>query len=190
MTQSPNHPIIDSALIFAARAHDGQRRKSTDVPYIVHPVGVMLVLLEMGETDPEMLAGALLHDTVEDTRVTLAEVRAHFGERVEEIVVGCSEPDKSDSWENRKRHTIATLPTAPRAVQLVSAADKLHNLRSMMRDYAAQGERLWKRFNRGQADIAWYYRAVAESLRAGEHGAHPLIQQLSDTVNDFFPVNS
>ncbi len=192
VTQSPNHPMthsfIDSALIFAARAHDGQRRKSTDVPYIVHPVGVMLILLETGETDPELLAGALLHDTVEDTAVTLAEVRDRFGPRVAEIVAGCSEPDKSDTWENRKRHTIAFLQTAPRAVQLVSAADKLHNLRSMVTDFATHGERMWTRFNRGPRDIAWYYRSVAASLQEGELAGHPLVQQLSAAVSDFFPI--
>lgn len=182
------HSLIETALIFAARAHDGQRRKSTDVPYIVHPVGVMLILMETGETDPELLAGALLHDTVEDTKVTLAEVRDRFGPRVAEIVAGCSEPAKSEyAWEARKQHTIAHLKTAPRAVQLVSAADKLHNLRSMMADYVIQGEALWTRFNRDRDRIAWYYRSVAASLRAGELGGHSLVQQLSAAVNDFFP---
>jgi len=178
--------LVDEALTFAARAHARQVRKATDIPYIVHPVGVMLALLESGENDPELLAAALLHDTVEDTGVTLAELREKFGTRVAEIVAGCSEPDKRDTWEARKQHTVAYLKTAPRAIQLVSAADKLHNIRSMTADYAEQGDALWSRFKRGRADIAWYYRAVTASLKEGELRDHPLIRQLDETVKMFF----
>lgn len=181
------HPLIESALVFAARAHAGQKRKSTDVPYIVHPVGVMLLLMEHGEADAELLTAALLHDTVEDTGVTLAQVRAEFGEGVAAIVAGCSEPAKHNhSWEERKRHTIAALPTAPRAVQLISAADKLHNLRSMVADHVTQGEALWSRFNRGRTSIAWYYRSVAESLSQGDLRHHPLLRDLNTTIQQFF----
>jgi len=178
--------LVEAALIFAARAHAGQMRKTTDIPYIVHPVGVMLVLLESGENDPALLAAALLHDTVEDTGVTLAELRERFGARVAEIVEGCSEPDKRDTWEARKQHTVATLKTAPRAIQLVAAADKLDNVRSMMADYAVVGDALWARFKRGRDEIAWYYRAVTSSLKGGELRAHPLIRRLDETVESFF----
>ncbi len=178
--------LVYAALIFAARAHANQKRKSTDVPYIVHPVGVMLVLLECGEADPELLAAALLHDTVEDTGVTLAQLRERFGARVAEIVEGCSEPDKSDTWENRKQHTVGYLKTAPRAVQLVSAADKLHNLRSLASDHAEVGDALWLRFKRGQTEIAWYYRAVTASLAEGDLREHPLIRKLDEAVTSFF----
>jgi len=82
------NPLIDASLAFAARAHAGQTRKATDIPYIVHPVGVMLILIEAGENDPEGLAAALLHDTVEDTEVTLAQIQEAFGARVAEIVAG------------------------------------------------------------------------------------------------------
>ena len=178
--------LVESALIFAARAHAKQLRKSTDIPYIVHPVGVMLVLLESGESDPELLAAALLHDTVEDTGVTLAELRDQFGARVAEIVEGCSEPDKRDTWETRKLHTVGYLKTAPRAIQLVSAADKLHNLRSMVADHAELGDGLWARFRRGRDDIAWYYHAVTASLKEGELRDHLLIRELDETVESFF----
>jgi len=179
-------PLIDSALAFAARAHAGQTRKATDIPYLVHPVGVMLILLQVGETDPEVLAAALLHDTVEDTEVTLAQLREAFGGRVADIVEGCSEPDRSESWEARKQHTVAYLKTAPRAVQLITAADKLHNLRSMIADYAGQGEALWSRFKRGRAETAWYYRAITTSIKAGELRDHPLIRELDETTESFF----
>jgi (p)ppGpp synthase/HD superfamily hydrolase len=182
----PGPELVEAALLFAARAHDGQRRKGTDMPYIVHPVGVMLALVQAGETDPELLAAALLHDTVEDTGVSLAQLREHFGERVARIVEGCSEPDKSDTWEHRKQHTVSYLRTAPRDTLLVSAADKLNNVLSMRADHAELGERLWSRFKRGRAETAWYYRAVTDSLLAGELRQHPLILQLDNTVRTFF----
>src|SRR5258706_1698618 len=140
--------LIDSALIFAARAHRQQTRKGTDIPYIVHPVGVMLLLAQAGETDPEILAAALLHDPLEDAGVSAGTLAQQFGERVAGIVEGCSEPDHGGAaWEDRKQHTVAYLRTAPREIQLVAAADKLHNLRAMLADYAAQGAGLWARFN-------------------------------------------
>jgi (p)ppGpp synthase/HD superfamily hydrolase len=179
--------LIDSALIFAARAHQNQVRKGSDVPYIVHPVGVMLTLQAVGETDPELLAAALLHDTLEDAGVTVEVLAGQFGQRVAGIVAGASEPFSRDAlWETRKQHTVAYLRTAPRDVQLVAAADKLHNLTSMVADREVLGEGLWTRFNRGPREIAWYYRAVAASLLAGELGDHPLVQRLAATVETFF----
>lgn len=182
----PDHVLVDAALRFAARAHAGQMRKGTDVPYIVHPVGVMLALLETGETDPELLAAALLHDTVEDTRTSLTDLRRRFGQRVAAVVEGCSEPDKSDTWEARKQHTVRHLRTAPRDVLLVAAADKLHNLRSLIADEQTLGANLWTRFKRGRPEIAWYYRAVTASLKEGELAGHRIVQTLDDAVVQFF----
>jgi (p)ppGpp synthase/HD superfamily hydrolase len=186
--QHTDQRLVDSALRFAARAHARQMRKGTDVPYIVHPVGVMLVLLEAGETDPELLAAALLHDTVEDTGTPLTRLRAEFGARIAGIVEGCSEPDKGDTWEHRKQHTVDYLRTAPRDVQVVAAADKLHNLRSLIADERVLGDQLWTRFKRGRADVAWYYRSVTASLKAGGLGAHPVVQRLDSAVHSFFGV--
>ena len=179
--------LLDSALIFAARAHRDQLRKGTDIPYIVHPVGVMLLLIQAGETDPALLAAALLHDTIEDTGASPAVLADQFGPRVAQIVQGCSEPDHDGAaWEDRKQHTVDDLRTAPRDIQLVAAADKLHNLRAMLADYAAHGDQLWIRFNRGPAAIEWYYRAVAASLSQGELRAHPVVVQLREAVTAMF----
>jgi (p)ppGpp synthase/HD superfamily hydrolase len=183
----PYSPLVEAALIFAARAHQRQFRKATDVPYIVHPVGVMLILQQTGETDPELLAAGVLHDTIEDAGVSADALAARFGPRVAEIVVGCTEPDHATAaWEIRKEHTIAYLRTAPREIQLVAAADKLHNIWSMAADYAEQGERLWGRFNRGRPAIEWYYRALADSLGAGDLRDHPIVQQLHAQVAALF----
>ena len=183
----PYSRLINSALIFAAQAHREQVRKGTGTPYIVHPVGVMLALMEAGEHDPALLAAALLHDTLEDAGVTVDTLRARFGARVADIVVGASEPYSRDElWETRKQHTVEHLRTAPREVQLVAAADKLHNLTSMVIDHAELGEGLWTRFNRGRPDIAWYYRGICDSLQAGALREHPLVAQLAETVRTFF----
>jgi (p)ppGpp synthase/HD superfamily hydrolase len=184
------YSLLDTALAFAASAHQWQKRKGTAIPYIVHPVGVMVVLLQAGETDTEVLAAALLHDTLEDAGITPAELRKKFGERVAAIVEGCSEPDKRASWEVRKQHTVEYLQTAPRAVQLVVVADKLHNLRSLVADYAEMGESLWKRFKRGRPENAWYYRAVINSLKVGGLSDHPLLQELDRSVAQFFEAPS
>jgi (p)ppGpp synthase/HD superfamily hydrolase len=179
--------LINSALIFAARAHRRQLRKGTDIPYIVHPVGVMLLLAQAGEADPALLAAALLHDTMEDAGVSASLLVEKFGPRVAQIVQGCSEPDHDGAaWEDRKQHTVDYLRAAPRDIQLVAAADKLHNLRAMLADYAEQGERLWGRFNRGPAAIEWYYRAVTASLSQGELRAHPVVVQLREAVAALF----
>ena len=183
--------LVDSALIFAATAHREQVRKGTGVPYIVHPVGVMLLLIQAGEQDPELLAAALLHDTLEDAGATVEGLRDQFGARVAEIVAGASEPYSRDAlWETRKQHTVDYLRTAPREVQLVAAADKLHNLSSMVIDHAAIGDQLWTRFNRGRPNIAWYYRSICQSLRAGELRDHPVVAQLAETVEKFFGTES
>lgn len=179
--------LIDSALIFAAQAHREQTRKGTGIPYIVHPVGVMLLLIQAGEHDPELLAAALLHDTLEDAGVTEATLRNQFGPRVAAIVAGASEPYSRDAlWETRKAHTVEFLRTAPREVRLVAAADKLHNLNSMVIDHAAIGDELWTRFNRGRPNIAWYYHSICASLQSGDLRGHPVVAQLAETVNTFF----
>jgi (p)ppGpp synthase/HD superfamily hydrolase len=178
--------LIDSALTFAAVAHRDQKRKATNIPYIVHPVGVMLILIEFGENDPDLLAAALLHDTVEDAGATLNQLREKFGERVAEIVAGCSEPDKDDTWENRKNHTIHYIKSAPKHIQLVSAADKLHNLRSMIKDYEEAGDKVWSRFKRGKDDIAWYYRSVLASLREGELRGHAIVGRIEEEIKKLF----
>ncbi len=152
------------AIEFAARAHRHQHRKGTGVPYIIHPLGVAHILIDYGSPQ-DLVVAAILHDTVEDTSVTIGEIRERFGQRIAEIVEGASEPDKNDSWENRKLHTIEYLKTAPGDVALVACADKLDNLRSMRRDFLRLGDTIWARFNRNREKQCWYYQRLAEAFR-------------------------
>jgi (p)ppGpp synthase/HD superfamily hydrolase len=149
--------MIFEAIEFAAKAHSGQYRKATKIPYIVHPLNVAQILIEHGWGEAVAVAG-VLHDTVEDTPVTLADIEQKFGADIAAWVQGASEPDKSDTWENRKQHTIDHLKTAPLEVVLIACADKLDNIRSMGQDYARLGESFWTRFNRPKAQQQWYYQ--------------------------------
>ena len=155
--------MIEEAIELAAQAHQGQLRKATETPYVSHPyaVGMMLALAGCPE---ELIAAGILHDTVEDTYVILDHIRERFGERVAALVEGCSEPDKSASWEERKRHTLEYLRTAAWEVRVVSCADKLHNIRTIRMAYEQIGDDVWGRFKRGRGEQEWYYRGLVESL--------------------------
>lgn len=154
--------LMNDAIVFAVQHHAGQLRKGTDQPYIFHPLETMLILRSM-HADPALLIAGVLHDTVEDTSATLAEIREQFGEEVARLVAAHSE-DKSRSWRERKQHTIDTLAHADRRMQMLVMADKVSNLRSMTADYAQVGDALWQRFNAGAAEQAWYYSGIQDAL--------------------------
>lgn len=175
--------IIDKALQIASKAHQRQCRKGTDIPYIAHPVAVGIILLKAGYRD-EVAAAGILHDTVEDTELTLEDIKRDFGTEIAEIVAGCSEPDKTLSWEERKEHTIEFLKTASEEIRAVACADKLHNIRSIINDYEKDGEAVWDRFNRGRAQQKWYYTSLVESLRYS--GSIPLVEELAREVYRLF----
>ena len=179
--------MIDRAMEVAAKAHQGQVRKGTDVPYITHPFSVALILARAGCTD-EVIAAGILHDTVEDTPLTLGEIRDDFGDTVADIVEGVSEPDKSLPWEDRKKHTIGFLKTASLDVRLVTCADKLHNIRTIVSEYGRIGARVWDRFKRGKEDQEWYYRSLVKSLcdRLDTRAYEPLFQELKEEVEGLF----
>lgn len=156
---------LNQAANFAAVAHRNQVRKSKETPYIIHPLMVGTLLADAGCSVDVIISG-YLHDTIEDTPVTAEEIQTEFGEAVLHIVEGCSEPDKSAEWEDRKQHTIDFLrEEASMDVCMVTCADKLHNIRSMVLDYQEEGETMWNRFNRGQAKQEWYYTNLVKVLR-------------------------
>lgn len=178
---------VFKAIEFATQAHHGQFRKGTEIPYILHPLGVAEILIEH-ECSNEMVVAGILHDTLEDTSVTLDDIQANFGGRVAELVEVLSEPVKSDSWENRKQHTIGYLKSAPIEVLLISCADKLHNIRAIRRDYERYGEALWSRFNRPKAKQQWYYQSLAEVFisRAESDMSKSLFSEFQLEVNKVF----
>lgn len=157
--------MIDKAMRFATKAHEGQVRKGTSRPYIVHPVEVGDIVSSMTK-DEEVISAAILHDTIEDCKgVTRDMLAEEFSERVASLVAQESE-DKSKTWRERKSTTIQKIRTAQREVQMIGLADKLSNMRDIDRDYPVVGEELWNRFRmKDKKIIGWYYKGVRDALR-------------------------
>ena len=178
-------PRFTEALTFAIQAHGPQTRKGTEVPYVAHLLAVASLVLEAGG-DEEMAIAGLLHDTIEDTDTTAAEIAAAFGPRVANIVESCTDTDESPKppWHQRKERYITHLaaPTTPREVLVVSLADKLHNARSLLVDYRHVGEEVSRRFNAGPQDQIWYYQTLAGIFSARLPGA--MTDELRRTVDE------
>lgn len=151
---------IQKALNFAAKKHREQTRKSTDIPYIVHPAECMQILTEMG-CSTEIIVAGILHDTIEDTDTTVEELCLNFNKEVVDLVTSESE-DKSKSWQERKSAFINKLKEDCNSAKIVCFADKLSNVRSIYRDYLEIGERVWDRFNESKDKEKWYYESLGE----------------------------
>lgn len=176
--------LIEKAIVFAAVAHDGQKRKSSHIPYITHPYAVGMLLLKENCSE-ETVAAGILHDTLEDTDVTYEEIEKEFGEKVAKLVLAVSEPDKSLPWEKRKEQTIRKLKQAGLEEVQIIAADKLHNLRSIRYELEKNGEEVWNRFNRGKEKQRWYYTKMMEVLSEKKEQS-PLIRELEEEVRKVF----
>lgn len=153
---------IEQAKKFATKAHDGQKRKGTDIPYIKHPLEVFDILQKMNASEDVLCAG-LLHDTVEDTGTLVSTLEKEFGKAVADLVASHSE-DKSLSWKERKTIALKELAVAPRDLQMMVLADKLSNARATQKDYLAKGDEVWDRFNAGREEQEWYYRGSLKAL--------------------------
>jgi len=160
-------PRFLRAFLFAAQKHSGQTRKASAVPYIAHLMGVASLVLEAGG-DEDLALAALLHDVVEDCGGTpmLKEVRRRFGKRVAHVVDGCTDAytDPKPPWRERKEIYIRHLKSADADTRLVSAADKLNNVRSILSDYRSIGESVWSRFSGGREGTLWYYRTLRDAF--------------------------
>lgn len=156
--------MIEAAVAFAAKAHEGAFRKGTSIPYITHPLETAVIVSGFTD-DEEMIAAALLHDVVEDAGVTRKELEERFGTRVADLVMEESE-DKSKSWQERKSATIDHLALASREAKILALGDKLSNMRSTARDYLVVGDAIWQRFNeKDKKKHAWYYWGIARALK-------------------------
>lgn len=158
--------MIEQAIAFAQKAHQGQLRKGTTRPYIMHPVEVGIIVSRMTD-DEEIISAAILHDTIEDCeQISEEDIRREFGSRVLALVLKESE-DKSKTWLERKSATIERLREASGEVQMIGLADKLSNMRDIDRDYPECGEELWQRFRmKDKRIIGWYYKGIARALEA------------------------
>jgi len=162
--------LLDRAIIYAVKAHAGTERRGKGFPYIVHPMEAVEIVATI-TPDQELLAAAALHDTVEDTDVTVEQIRAKFGDRIAALVAAESDvmpegQSEEDSWRARKQAAISRLAAAPHDAKIVALGDKLSNMRAIARDYAMKGDELWKIFHAPHpSDHEWHYRGLADSLR-------------------------
>jgi len=191
---------IRKALKQAAIYHKDGVRKGTDVPYIIHPFEVAMILQENG-MEARIIVAGLLHDTLEDTEMTEEQLQEEFGEDILHLVLGASEKlegRKETLWEERKKHTIEYLQTAPLDVKYIICADKLSNIRSMLDEYKKEGEKLWDRFMNSDKRIngqeysreykrekqKWYYENLVKNLQELE--GLKMYQELKEAVRNLF----
>lgn len=184
--------LFDNAICFAAQKHSGQLRKGTTIPYIVHPMEAAAIVATVTDDD-ELLAAAALHDTLEDTEATYDEIVHTFGSRVAALVADESENKREElaadaTWQVRKQETIDHLKTASHEARLIALGDKLSNIRAILRDYEAQGEAFWKRFNQSDPALqGWYYGSIADIFEADPALADtPACREFREKVDQVF----
>jgi (p)ppGpp synthase/HD superfamily hydrolase len=181
---------LEEALSYAAFLHRDQVRKGTNIPYITHLLAVAAIVGENGGTEDEVIA-ALLHDAVEDQGgvATREEIRDRFGDAVVAIVDGTSDTDvvPKPPWRERKEAYVAHVRNAPKSVRLVSAADKLHNARSILADLRTEGEAVWRRFKGGKEGTLWYYRALLDAFKAAG-GPERIVDELESVLEEIEEV--
>ncbi len=162
--------VLDKAIVFAVKAHANTERRGKGFPYIVHPMEAVEIVATMTK-DQELLAAAVLHDTVEDTGVTLDDIRCEFGDRVAKLVEEESDVfmegvSESDSWHARKQAAIERLEKASRDAKMVAIGDKLSNARAIYRDFVQKGDELWSIFHVSDVkEHEWHYRGLASALK-------------------------
>ncbi|MDO4942239.1 MAG: HD domain-containing protein [Lachnospiraceae bacterium] len=177
--------MLEKAVIFAANAHRGQKRKGTSMPYIVHPMEVAVIASGMTD-DIEIISAAVLHDVVEDCDgYTFTQLEQEFGNKVASLVAMESE-DKSRTWQERKQHTVDFLKNeATFEMKIIALADKLANIRSLKRDFQKVGDQLWLRFNeKDKRKQGWYYKNVLYGLQ--ELSEYPAYEEYEQLVYDVF----
>ena len=164
--------LVSKAIIFATKAHDGMRRKKSEVPYIIHPLEAAVIVSTMTD-DQEVIASAVLHDVVEDAGVTIEEIYKEFGERVGLLVASETENKREDqpadsTWKIRKEESLVDLKNAKDVnILKVWLGDKLANMRSIYEEWKVNGDNMWVNFNQKDPnEHAWYYRNIAEYTSA------------------------
>lgn len=165
--------LVDRAIKFAVDAHHNTERRGKGFPYIVHPMEAMEIVATI-TSDPELLAAAALHDTIEDTNVTVEQIRTAFGDRIAALVHAESDQidgvlfdgkNEEETWHARKQAAIDRLAAAPHDAKIVAMGDKLSNMRAIWRDYQMKGDGLWNIFHvKDKASHEWHYRGLAASL--------------------------
>ncbi|MCQ9349466.1 HD domain-containing protein [Corynebacterium sp. 5QC2CO] len=165
-------------IAIASRAHDGHYRKGSGVPYISHPMSVMLIAASV-TNDEDVLLAALFHDILEDVpeNYSRAEMEDEFGPRVVEIVEGVTKDSSLPSWQDRADAYLEQLSRGSEESLIVAAADKFHNLSQTLEDLDRDGHALWQRFRSTPSQQLWWYTSVRNVIAERLPGM-PLLDDL------------
>ena len=162
---------VERAIQYAVFAHAGTKRKGKERPYILHPIEAMTIAAGITE-DEEVLAAAVLHDTIEDTPTTREDLEDRFGPRVTELVLSQSENKREGqpataTWKVRKEESIEHMrSTDDIQAKKLYLSDKLSNIRSVYRDLERDGDPFWNKFHQNDPiEQSWYYLTIAELLK-------------------------
>ncbi|MBQ7482099.1 MAG: HD domain-containing protein [Lachnospiraceae bacterium] len=182
----------EEAIIYATIMHQGKVRKLEERPFIFHPLEVAQILSTMTD-DEEIITAGILHDIVEDTDGTLAEIEKRFGKRVADLVATDSEKEyhgekKLSTWKKRKEETLKVLKNSTDiGVKMLWLADKLANIRSLAGMYSELGDEIWQKFNQSDPEMQrWYYKSIAQliELSLNKTGA---FKELIKHINFIWP---
>jgi len=155
---------INNAAYFARKAHNGQTRKGSEIPFFVHPMKVANTVQIMGGTIPQIQA-AFLHDTVEDTDTKLIDIRKNFTEEVEGLVAALSEDKSLPTWHERKVDYYEKISAADsRDAILISLADKMDNLNDTYYEWCIGGDDIFDKFNASKSQQSWFYRTLIDGV--------------------------
>lgn len=175
--------LIYKAIQMALKAHEHQLRKLDNQVYVAHPLEVGIILAKHNLPDEVIIAG-ILHDTVEDTSLTLEQIESEFGAKVAAYVKFCSELNKGDTWKKRKLDYMDQLERAPIDVLYIVCVDKLTNIQSILRNFEVYGSAIWQKFNAGYEEQKWYYEAILGKL--SPINDHPLYEALQSAITCVF----
>lgn len=189
MNSPMNTDLVDKAIVFATQAHKGTERRGKGFPYIIHPLEAMAIVATI-TNDSELLAAAVLHDTIEDTEVTYDDIKREFGERIANLVAKETDvrtaPDgRKLTWQERKQRDMDNLRASSHDVKVVALGDKLSNMRAIARDYRTIGDDLWQIFRiKDKATHAWRYQGLRDAL--GELSDTFAFQEFDSLVKEIF----
>jgi len=184
-----NSGIINEAIIFAVKAHEGMYRKGKKTPYVLHPLEAASIVSTMTD-NPDVIAAAVLHDILEDTDISYETLKEKFG-YIAELVSYESENKRKgenpeDTWNIRKEETIEFfMHDANLDSKIIALGDKLANMRSIYREYQILGDKLWEKFHqKDKNQQGWYYKSMAEALKDLE--IHPAYKEFKELVEKIF----
>lgn len=179
--------MVEKAIEFALKAHKGQMRKGTNLPYIIHPMGVMNKLDEMGASQ-ELICAGVLHDTIEDTTTTYEDIKKEFGEKVANLVKNHTD-DKSLSWKERKIKALNEIDNMDEDTQMLILADKMDNAIGMLKKKDSPD--FWKLFKMSKDTQSWYYhesiKHLAKLLESNNDKVRKAMTMYIEIVNQTFP---